>query len=241
MYSSSKINYKNLALSVILALAILLPLRKGLSNIFIFLSEKLLFIPQNYSNYVETIQSKKLKLLLRVRKLSALQEENEKLKKALNFNADKAVNIKGVEIVAFDPSNWRRVVIVNAGENDGLKKGLYAIDESGFLVGKIVETRKNYSRLMLIDDPDFNIPVFVGETAFGLLRGSLEGIKVIYVENKDDVRVNDKVWCKISFFSFPVYIGEVRRLKRERNNLFLDIDVRLLSTNPYLHKIFIIH
>ena len=93
---------------------------------------------------------------------------------------------------------------------------------------------------MLIDDTDFNLPVFVGKSSCGLLKGSLGGIKILYIENSENIQNHDKVWIKDPSFTFTLYIGEVRQVHKDPDSLFCDVDVRLLSENPLLHKLFIV-
>ena len=69
----------------------------------------------------------------------------------------------------FDPS-WRKLAIINAGKDSGLKEGMFAID-TGFLVGKVVDVENSFSRLMLVD-VEFNLAVYVGNNA-GLLSEGL--------------------------------------------------------------------
>ena len=189
---------------------------------------------------VEQLRQEKLTYAVRIKELQALKEENEQLRKALEFKKERSAALVGVEILAFDPSSLRRIVTINRGSNDGVRKGFYAIDEEGWLVGKVVEVRPTYAWVMLVDDPDFSIPVFVGKASVGLLKGSLGGTKILYIENGEFVRENDRVWLKVPFLKFPIYVGEVQRLKEDKGSIFCDVEVRLFSENPLLHQMFIV-
>lgn len=179
-------------------------------------------------------------LSLALKKNQTAASENEKLRKALAFKEDKKAEITGVEIVSFDPSAWRRLAIVNAGKDKGLKDGMFAVDSDGFLVGRLVDVKNSFSRLMLISDPEFSLAVYIGDDALGLLSGGLDFIKIQYIDISDNVKLNDIVWFKIPLLSYPVYVGRVRKINENKNGLFLDVDVKLFSQNPLLKKIFII-
>jgi rod shape-determining protein MreC len=185
-------------------------------------------------------EKKNLALTLALRELLYLKNENEKLKAALQFKTEHSVELIGVEVIAFDPSIWRRFVVINAGQDKGIKKGAYAIDERGYLIGKISTVKNNYSYLMLIDDPDFSLTVSIGEKALGMLKGALNTVTIFYIEEEDSIKPKDKVWTKIANAGFPIYIGEIRKIHKDPNSLFLDINVTLFSEEPLLHKIFII-
>jgi len=62
-------------------------------------------------------------------------------------------------------------MIVNAGTKDGAVEGLAAVDERG-MIGRIVDASANASRILLLNDIQSRIPVFVeGSFVEGLLVG----------------------------------------------------------------------
>jgi len=203
-------------------------------------SSQRLILTQNSSKTIEELRKKNLILLSALRKNQTLTEENEKLRKALAFKEDKKVEMVGAEIASFDPSVWRRLVIINAGKDKGLGEGMFAVDSEGFLIGRLVDVKNSFSRLMLVDDPEFNLPVYIGNDALGLLSGGVDFVKIQYIDISDNVKLNDIVWFKIPLISYPIYVGRVRKINENKNGLFLDVDVRLFSQNPLLKKIFII-
>jgi len=203
-------------------------------------SNQRLLLTQNSSKIIEELKKKNLILSLAIRKSQTVIEENEKLRKALAFKEDKKIEMTGVEIVSFNPSIWRRLAIINAGKDKGLREGMFAVDSDGFLVGKLIDVKNNFSRLMLIDDPEFSLAVYVGNDALGLLSGGLDVIKIQYIDISDNLKLNDIVWFKIPFISYPIYVGRVRKINENKNGLFLDVNVQLFSQNPLIKKIFII-
>jgi rod shape-determining protein MreC len=240
LYLPSKLNSKYIGFIVLFLLLLILPFENYVNNIFVFLSSKLYLVPQQYVNEIKELEKKNLVLSLGIKESENLQRENKKLKKALKFYEKRKIHLIGAEIISFDPSNWRRVVIINAGKNKGVAAGAYAVDEEGWLVGKISDVRADYSRLIFVNDPDFNAPVFVGETSFGLLKGGLGNSKIFYIENGEEIKIKDKVWLKIPSITLPVYVGGVKRVKQDKNSLFWNVEVELFSKNLPLHKIFII-
>lgn len=240
MYLPSKIKPKYLVVSFLSILLLILPFKKAAQNLFVFFTRQLVTNSRKYLSRLEELEKKGLILSLQIKELQYLKDENERLKKALGFKKEKKVNLEAVKIVSFDPSSWRRLVTINAGKTRGIKEGSSAINEEGYLLGRIVRIENSYSRLILIDDPNFSLPVFVGKSSSGLLCGSLSGAKIRYIEDGDQIQVKDKVWCKIAAYAFPVYIGEVKGIRKNKDDLFWDVDVRLFSQNPLLHKIFIV-
>jgi rod shape-determining protein MreC len=236
----SKIKSKYIVVIALALFFIVFPLNNFIKDFFVAFCRKLLITPPLYEQKLSELQRKNLALTLRLGELQYLRTENEKLRKALGLKEEKELSFVGAEIVAFDPSSWRRTVIVNVGKDRNITEGAYAIDEKGYLVGKIVEVKKTYSRLMLINDPDFSLPVFVGDSGFGMLHGALEGLKILYIESGEDIKIKDKVWLKINSTSFPIYIGVVKRLTKNADSLFWDIEAELLADTNFLDKVFIV-
>ena len=240
MYLPSKLKSRYITIFAVFVFLLVFPFQNAVKYVFLFFSRQLLVSPQKISQKITGLEEKNLALNLELKKYTSLKQENSELRKALNFQKEKTVDLIGAEVISFDPSNWKRVVIINAGENHGIKKGLYAVDNKGYLIGKIAQVNDAHSRLILISDPDFTLPVFVGEKCFGLLKGGLGGIKILYIENAGELKINDKVWCKAPNLTSPIYIGEVKRIKEDRNSLFWDVKVDLFSKSTVLHRVFVI-
>ncbi|MFH1876149.1 MAG: rod shape-determining protein MreC [Candidatus Omnitrophota bacterium] len=221
-------------------LVFILPVKGFIQGFFISFPRHLLLAPRQYTRRLEELEQRNLALSVELQKLKGLRNENARLRTALHFKAERKANLVGADIVAFDPSSWRRVVIVNAGKNSGIVEGLYVINEEGFLVGRITEVRDDFARLVLLHDSDFSLSVFVGENSFGLLRGGLEGLKVFYIEASESVGQGDTIWLTIPGFGIPLYIGDVKKVANSNDNLFLDVDVRAFAGTSPPRKIFII-
>ncbi|MDD5194930.1 MAG: rod shape-determining protein MreC [Candidatus Omnitrophica bacterium] len=240
MHLPSKIKSKYLITAALFLFVLILPVKNFTENLFISFSRRLLLSPRNYLSKINQLQRKNLEYSLSLNKFQGLQKENASLRKALEFKKEKNVNLVGADIIAFDPSSWRRVVVLNAGSSSGISEGAYAINDDGYLIGRVTQVKRDFCRLILLNDPDFSSSVFVGGKSFGLLRGGLDGVKVLYVENEENVRLGDTVWIKQAPFNFPLYIGKVKRLKTDPDSLFLELDVKLLSDGAMPHTIFIL-
>jgi len=179
-------------------------------------------------------------LRLKIKELQEIKNENDKLKHVLKLQDEKNASLIGAETIAFDPSSWRRVVVINRGRRHGVKVGMYVIDDQGFLLGKIIEVSKSYAKLSLVSDPDFFIPVYVGESSLGLLEGGLDNIKILYVENSENIKDSDLVWCKPLGIPFSIKIGEIKNVTKLDGGMFQQIEVRLFAQHPTLRTVYIL-
>jgi rod shape-determining protein MreC len=122
--------------------------------------------------------------LLEARRLEALLD----LKKQL------ALPVAGARVVAYDPSQWSRCVIIDMGKSEGAAVGLPVLGGAG-IVGRIVEVYPHYAKVMLIVDRDSGADAMVQRTR---MRGILQGkggnrCSLEYVPKNADVEVGDLI------------------------------------------------
>ncbi|MBR5130256.1 MAG: rod shape-determining protein MreC [Alphaproteobacteria bacterium] len=94
-----------------------------------------------------------------------LAEDKKELEKALNYVPSKEVSYLTARIVADNGGTFARTLIVQAGSENGLKKGAVALFPEGML-GRIIEVGTSVSRLLELTDYTSRIPVMVGEQRF---------------------------------------------------------------------------
>jgi len=240
LYLPSKTKIKYI---IILALAVSLvvfPFKAAITTLVNFFSRQLVFTPANSRSEADTLKSKNLSLLLKLKGYESLSVENAKLKRALAFKKERYPELIGADVIGFSPSYWQRFIVINIGQDAGLKRGKFAIDENGNLIGKIITVEKESAQIALISDPNFTIPVFIGENSLGLLKGNFSGAQILYVEDGEGLKPGDKVWLKDPSSSAQVEIGKIRKVVNDANSLFWNIEVELFLQTSFFDKIFII-
>jgi len=240
LFLLSKIKLKYLGLILLFFSLFFLPFKSFWEEIFFFFSQKVTFYSNSNLKKIKELEEKNSFLLNEMKKLKYLKKENERLRKALNLKEERKIDILGIEIISFHPSLWRKIAVVNVGEKEGISKGDLVINEEGFLVGKVIEVEQNYSRIIFINDFSFTLPVFVGDNFYGLLKGGWDKASLLYIETDKGVKTKDKVWVRPSMINLPIYIGEVKEIRKNKNSLFLDIKVKFFVKNPLLHRLFVI-
>jgi rod shape-determining protein MreC len=87
-------------------------------------------------------------------------------------------------------------MIVNAGADDGVKRGYAAVDERG-MIGRIVDVSSHAARILLLNDVQSRIPVFVeGSYVEGLLVGrstSRPAISITMLADADKIAPGQRV------------------------------------------------
>jgi len=171
--------------------------------------------------------------LLLARRLEALLD----LKKQL------AQPVTGARVVAYDPSQWSRCVIVDMGKDEGVVVGLPVLGVGG-IVGRIVETYSHYAKVMLIVDRNSGADAMVQRTR---VRGILQGkggnrCSLEYVPKNADVEVGDLVLASGLGGIYPAgqVFGRVTHADRQTGGAFQEIVVTPAGNLSALEEVLIV-
>jgi rod shape-determining protein MreC len=136
------------------------PVSSGIAGV----GRGIMAIPQEVSEHFAVVDknaalNRELKdvqaLLLRARTLSY---DNRRLKALLQVRERSDVPVVAARLVSSSASSTRRTATLNAGSWQGVKEGQPVRGPDG-LIGRILETGPNTSRVLLITDPESRVPV----------------------------------------------------------------------------------
>lgn len=180
------------------------------------------------------------------------KRENEELSKMLEFkNSHPQLKLKGANVIGRVGENWFNMILLDAGESDGIKKGQYVITSQG-LVGQVFETGKNTSKVLTIIDDKANIPVKISSTGDeGMLKGVGAGIKesqckISYLPIDTKTAVGDAVVTSnmLSDGDTPIpsdiLVGFVERIDDEKPNLIKSAYLKPVVDFSRLDKVLVI-
>lgn len=173
--------------------------------------------------------------------ITEVKKENERLRALLGMKEMLRYSSITAEIISKDPDNWYRTLIINRGDNDGIKVNMpvvaYQVVMNGdqkelvkAVVGKIVEVRRSISRIQPLISPEIKIGVKIGENRFpGLLSGYTQNSNLCvanYITRAAPVKFGDRVLTSGQAGVFPpgLIIGTV-------------VKSELLETSPYQRAI----
>jgi len=240
LYLPSKAKLKILVIYLLVIFLLFLPFKSVIRSLFSFFFHQLTITSSKILQENTKLRKENISLQIKVREARQLEKENQDLKEALNFKSDKEFDLIGVGVLSFSPSSWQRYLLINGGADIGLEKGLLAVDQKGKLIGKITEVKKTFSHLLLVNDPNFNLSVFVGELGSGLLKGNLTGAKILYIEEDEAIKKGDRIWVRAGSSTSAIEVGKVKSIRKGTNQLFCDITVGLASPCAFFDKVFIL-
>ena len=134
-----------------------------------------------------------------------LEAENRSLKRLLNFEGDLETRFITSRVIADPGGAFAHSLILNAGQNAGVRKGQAALTGDG-LIGRISGVGRRSSRLLLITDLNSRIPVVVQSTRTrAVMAGTNTGRpKLIHIPTGAVVAVGDRIVTSGHGGVFPV-------------------------------------
>jgi rod shape-determining protein MreC len=197
------------------------------------------------SNYSGSIRQKYVDLL-------SVREENEQLRQELlqyrtanieyrealatNVRLQKLLELKEslppptltAEIVGKDPSLWFRTLTINRGSSDGVQKGMPVVTVEG-VVGQILTSSPNYSKVLLATDPNSAVDVITQKTrVHGIVKGlGRDAFGLNYVLKSAVVEKGDFVLTSGLGGVFPkgLMVGSVLEITNSRRGMFQKIEI----------------
>lgn len=159
-----------------------------------------------------------------------LRAENERLNKLLGFvEENERFVIVGARVIGKDPDRWYGSLTIDRGRNDGVVNNMAVMTNDG-LVGRVVETAANWSRVKILPDVSSSISAIVQRTRDGgIVKGNISGtagdelLRMIYLPTDSDAQVGDKVITSGFGDIFPkgLYIGTVVELYKNEYDSFV--------------------
>jgi rod shape-determining protein MreC len=98
------------------------------------------------------------------------------------------------QVIGESPDPWTRTIVINRGEEEGLKRSLPVVTPDG-LVGSVIQTSDHSSVVRLIVDRSSRVPVLVSRSrARAILEGESSGTcQLKYLDRTEDVQQGDIV------------------------------------------------
>lgn len=137
-----------------------------------------------------------------------IADDKKQLEDLLNYVPTKEVSYLTARIIADNGGTFARSVIMQAGTQNGVRKGSVAMVPEGVL-GRVVETGEDVSRLLLVTDYTSRIPVMVGEQRIlCILAGdNTDTPKLVSLPEGAKVAVGDRVVTSGHAGVFPSGLG----------------------------------
>jgi len=155
--------------------------------------------------------------IIRLKKWQTLaiktNRENKAYKKLLKSTNNETKIIKTAYILSQSPGIYSKDIIINAGINHGVTNDLTVINERG-LVGKVLLSSNNNSKVLLITDQNSAVPVkSLTEDFYAIVKGSSKGnyLQSSFIKNEKRPKVGEILYTSGNTDLFPtdILVGRV--------------------------------
>lgn len=162
--------------------------------------------------------------IIRLKKWQTLaiqnSRENKVLKKLLNATNNNLKLVKTASLINRNDALFSKIININAGFQDNIKNNMSAINERG-LVGKVIETTPNNSRILLLSDPNLSVSVkTISDGIFSIVTGAGDNKHLISTFIKDNKmpKIGDIVVTSGTAQIFPVdlLVGKISKIEKDR-------------------------
>lgn len=166
----------------------------------------------------------------RLHRLSAVAEENLRLRELLGGTRGYRLSARLAGIVDVDLDPTRQRIVLDAGTDQGVEVGQAMIDAGGVL-GQVIEVSAGHATALLLTDPEHAVPVQVARSglrtiAFG--TGRTDVLRLPNIPQSADIRVGDRLVTSGIGGRFPAGfpVGVVERLQPDDTRLFVVAEAR---------------
>jgi rod shape-determining protein MreC len=170
----------------------------------------------------ERLQSDVDLLRWRLFDLRELSQENDRLKNLLNFKLKSPLRLVAARVIGRSVDSWSSSVVIDKGRYNGIKSGMVVMSPKG-LVGSIVESMDNTSKVLLINDPNQGIFSIVQRSRQeGLVSGTLGSNLIMrYLPDEAQITVGDIIITSELSQIYPkgLLLGRVVNIGREFSGL----------------------
>jgi rod shape-determining protein MreC len=154
--------------------------------------------------------------------LREVSQENIRLKNLFNFKQKSSLRLIAARVIGRSVDSWSSSVVIDKGRYNGIKSGMAVISPQG-LVGSIVESMDNTSKVLLINDPNQGIFSIVQRSRQeGLVSGTLGSNLIMrYLPDEAQIIVGDVIITSELSQVYPkgLLLGRVVNIGREFSGL----------------------
>ena len=174
--------------------------------------------------------------------LKELKKENQILREALGLGLEKEYQLILAQVIGKDIE--QDLLLINKGFQDGLSENLPVITQEKILVGKISEVYKNFSKILLISNPQSSFDAKIAEREIlGLVKGK-GNLKIFldFIPQEKEIKKEDLVITSALGGIFPagLLVGQIGEVKKSDLGLFQQAEILPFFEIKEIETLFII-
>ena len=207
------------------------------------------YIFKNYIGLIRTnrenteLRNKVASLQMENQKISELEYETKRLKSILNLMEQRPKTMIAARVIGEDIKNWFKCIILDKGKSSGITIKMPVITPRG-LVGQVVETDRWVTKVMVINDTNSSVDVYVeGRNTRGILEGTGQTLlRLKYIRKNDEIEIGDKLITsgKDGIYPKGLATGIVTTINRGKPGIFSEIEVMPFNNFNILEEVLVV-
>ncbi|MEW6441894.1 MAG: rod shape-determining protein MreC [bacterium] len=183
---------------------------------------------------------------LKRERIQLLEErsENERLRGLLGFKERFESPLLPAEVIGSDGSGWFQTLVIDRGQRDGVQEGMAVMTVEG-VVGQVMECSRNFSRVLLITDPNSSIAAVLQSTrAPGIVEGAGRQKCILkYLQQSETVEAGEVTLSSGVDGIYPkgLPIGTVSEVQKQDAQLFQYVEIQPFVRFDKLEEVFILY
>ena len=155
--------------------------------------------------------------------------ENERLRKLLDYVRNSGFKLKPASVIGYDPDSYFSSFTIDLGSDDGIVKDMTVVAPSG-LVGKVLSVSNNYSKVLLLTDIRSSVSCIAQRTrCAGSVKGKGRDLcEMKFLSINDDIKPGDVIITSGDGKIYPkgIKVGEVTAVSQTADGMSYDVDIK---------------
>jgi rod shape-determining protein MreC len=194
-------------------------------------------------------KQKNQELVDKLRNYSSMCKNYSDLVKLLKLSKTKNTRSVFAKISVREPSEWYQYFILDKGKRDGLRNELPVLmfnkkKNTLCAVGRIIETHETSSKVVLITNSIYALPVEIKGKGINCLAEGFNSslLKVTYIPKKADIKDGDEIVVSglSEFFHKDVPVGFVTEVSEDQLSDFKTATAKVFFDENIVHKAIIL-
>lgn len=174
-----------------------------------------------------------------------LTEENDELRKHLNFFSSSTFSYIEAEIIGKNVDPVANTLIINKGTEFGIQIGDPVIAKEGIFIGKIARVERETAIVRLLQDGQSKVAATIRneEKTLGIIEGGYGvSVQMNFIPQNETINIGDKIMTSGLEASVPrgLYIGTVEEVQKETYEPFQEAIVTPEINTQRLHIVSVI-
>jgi rod shape-determining protein MreC len=178
----------------------------------------------------ERLTNEVAELHSKLQNFDLIQNHNLELKKLLNFIPSLSVDHVSARLLSINSSVEGNYGIIGAGGNSEIQVNNLVVCEKG-LIGKVVQVSPNYSKVLLITNSKFRIPILTSSGQRGIFVGDGNTPHILYISDPGKLTEQELVVTAGEEYALIPDIPVARIISDNDNNLKIKAKIEVALDN----------